>query len=216
MNSDSNIKVRPQTLKEKFKEATNDSILLGAERIFAQQGLHAARMEDIAADAGVSVGTLYNHFEDRESLLSSLVEARQIEFLIRLDQRSRKLESDSFDHQLEGFISAVLEHFHIHRPFFTILMEGEHARDCKTFPISLSKPRLTMEQLCRRVEALVQRGLQSGALRPEDSEIYPTMLMGMLKGILVRSLFAEDVAEPTAKRVGQMVRFFTSGAGTSK
>jgi AcrR family transcriptional regulator len=40
---------------------------------FAQKGFAAARLEDIAADAGIAKGTIYLYFNSKENLLESLV-----------------------------------------------------------------------------------------------------------------------------------------------
>jgi AcrR family transcriptional regulator len=54
----------PPRLRERLREEAARAILAAAEEVFATDGLQA-RMERIAEQAGVAVGTLYNHFEDR-------------------------------------------------------------------------------------------------------------------------------------------------------
>jgi AcrR family transcriptional regulator len=49
-------------------------ILEAASAVFAQTGLEAARMEDIAAAAGVSKGALYLHFKNKDALIIALGE----------------------------------------------------------------------------------------------------------------------------------------------
>jgi AcrR family transcriptional regulator len=49
-------------------------ILEGAARVFAEDGYEGASMARIAAVAGVSKGTLYNHFESKADLFSRYVE----------------------------------------------------------------------------------------------------------------------------------------------
>ncbi len=48
-------------------------ILEAARAVFAQQGFDAARMDEVARRARVSKGTVYNHFESKESLLVEAV-----------------------------------------------------------------------------------------------------------------------------------------------
>ena len=83
MNRRSATKVAPPRpaprLRARIRETTEQAILAAAEEVFADAGLHAAHMGTIAARAGVSVGTLYNHFEDREALLAGLLLARHQE-----------------------------------------------------------------------------------------------------------------------------------------
>lgn len=55
-------------------EATRRKLLKSAQRIFARDGFEAARIEDIAAEAGHSRGAFYAHFAQKEDLFFALVE----------------------------------------------------------------------------------------------------------------------------------------------
>lgn len=48
-------------------------ILKAAAKVFSRHGFHRARMEDIAAEAGVGKGTIYEYFESKDSLFKELV-----------------------------------------------------------------------------------------------------------------------------------------------
>jgi AcrR family transcriptional regulator len=50
-------------------------VLDAARRLFAEQGLDVP-MDEIAAAAGVGVGTVYRHFPNKEDLLAALVDYR--------------------------------------------------------------------------------------------------------------------------------------------
>lgn len=54
--------------------AKRDRILDGAKRCFLNVGFEAASMNDITAEAGVSKGTLYVYFQDKEDLFSEIIE----------------------------------------------------------------------------------------------------------------------------------------------
>src|SRR5262245_42488736 len=51
-------------------------ILTAAERIFARHGFFAARVSEIAKEAGVADGTIYLYFKSKDDLLISLFEHR--------------------------------------------------------------------------------------------------------------------------------------------
>ena len=55
------------------KQARPAEILDAALTVFAAKGFAAARMEDIARAAGVTKGTIYLYFEDKETLFKALV-----------------------------------------------------------------------------------------------------------------------------------------------
>jgi AcrR family transcriptional regulator len=50
-------------------------ILYGAREIFLLNGYAGASMDEIAVQAGVSKGTLYNHFDSKDDLFKSLIYA---------------------------------------------------------------------------------------------------------------------------------------------
>ena len=58
------------------KEARPQEILDAALTVFAQKGFAAARLEDIAARAGVSKGTIYLYFESKEAVFKALVQEK--------------------------------------------------------------------------------------------------------------------------------------------
>jgi AcrR family transcriptional regulator len=51
-----------------------DQILQAATRVFARTGLEGSKMSDVAAEAGVSQGTLYNYVESKEALFRLLLD----------------------------------------------------------------------------------------------------------------------------------------------
>src|SRR5215470_3506409 len=53
--------------------AKREQILEGARRVFLGQGFDAASMGEIARAAGVSKGTLYVYFKNKEDLFESIV-----------------------------------------------------------------------------------------------------------------------------------------------
>ena len=55
------------------KQARPAEILDAALKVFAQKGFAAARMDDIAREAGVTKGTIYLYFENKEAVFKSLV-----------------------------------------------------------------------------------------------------------------------------------------------
>lgn len=58
------------------KHARPRELLLAARDLFIEKGFAAARIEEIAARAGVSKGTLYAYFDSKEELLNDLIVQR--------------------------------------------------------------------------------------------------------------------------------------------
>ena len=54
-------------------EARRQAILEAALHMFAEHGFEAARLDDVAARAGVAKGTLYLYFASKEALFEALI-----------------------------------------------------------------------------------------------------------------------------------------------
>lgn len=75
-----------------------DRLLAAAAELFAERGLEVP-LDEIARTAGVSIGTLYNHFPTRDDLYNAIIPAR----LGALDQIvARALATDD---PWEGFVA---------------------------------------------------------------------------------------------------------------
>jgi len=64
----------PASRQKQRTEATRRKLLEAAERIFARDGFEAARLEDIASEAGYTRGAFYANFESKEDIFSALLE----------------------------------------------------------------------------------------------------------------------------------------------
>lgn len=53
--------------------ANQEQILESARHVFPREGYVAARMSDVAYEAGLSLGVVYRYFRNKEDLFSSLV-----------------------------------------------------------------------------------------------------------------------------------------------
>src|SRR5262249_62066904 len=67
------------------KEARPAEILDAALDCFAERGFAATRMDDVAARAGVTKGTVYLYFETKEELFKALVRSELLPNVERLE-----------------------------------------------------------------------------------------------------------------------------------
>src|SRR5882762_60943 len=188
MNTDSKSRASIHPLRTRLREETGKAILEAAEQAIGELGFAAARIEDVASRAGVSVGTVYNHFDDRDALIEALVTRRREELAERIDEALRHSATTGFAAQLESFVRALLEHFEAHRAFLSALLEGEHARTRSPSGPRNARPNAAMLEVYRRAGKLVARGLAEGALRGTGSELFHAYLVGAVRGALLHEV----------------------------
>lgn len=59
-------------LMQKRAEETRNKLMEAGERLFSRDGYHATSSKKIAKEAGVAVGSFYNHFKDKKELLFAI------------------------------------------------------------------------------------------------------------------------------------------------
>jgi AcrR family transcriptional regulator len=190
-------------LRDRLREETAKAILAAAEEVFAEDGLHAARMERIASRAGVAVGTLYNHFGDKEALLAALSTSRRQGLFARLDTALAAADGRPFTEQLRAFLDAFVEHARTHGRFLSALVQvGEG-------PARARGPATLLDELLVRAERLVERGVATGELRREDGNLFAAGLIGMARTAVVFALEGRGSFDAIAPSV---VDLFLRGA----
>src|ERR1700693_4527602 len=80
----------PHRRQTERTRATRRKLLDAAKRIFAKDGFEAARLEDIAADAGYTRGAFYANFKSKEDIFFALFEERVRERIESLPDALRR------------------------------------------------------------------------------------------------------------------------------
>jgi AcrR family transcriptional regulator len=78
---DSSLENRPVGVRDRQKQERGQRIVKAAEKLFARKGYVEVAMEDVAARAGLAVGTIYNYFPSKSALLLTIVR-RETESLL--------------------------------------------------------------------------------------------------------------------------------------
>jgi AcrR family transcriptional regulator len=190
-------------LRTRLREATASAIIEAAEEVFAENGLHAASMNEIATRAGVAVGTLYNHFTDKDALITGLFELRRQGMLDLIDEQLKVTPTEPFRGQLLRVLTAMFDYFAKHERFYTILWHQEaHAH-----PAASKQQMLPL--LYERFEKLTRRGVKDRTLRSDNADFYPALLMGLLRAMGICASMLGGKKMPTAERI---VDLFLDGA----
>jgi AcrR family transcriptional regulator len=202
-------------LRERFRGATREAILEAAASVFAVDGATNARMEDIAATAGVAVGTVYNYFDDRMALVTALLETRTRALFDALDAAvptgmagGTDHASRGFEAELERFVAPLARHFDANRALLSVLLDEELHRglDAK----AASRRHTVLQEVLVRAERLVTKGIRTRALQKGDPGVYAALLVGMVRGVAMSALARREARFADSAR--EIVRVFLKGA----
>lgn len=199
MNNDSSFRLR-----DHFRATTRRTILNAAEKEF-EKGIAKARMEDIAAKAGVAVGTLYNHFSDRQALLNAVIKARRSEMSEAIDASIKATEKEPFPKRLESFLMTTLELIRPHRALFFAAWQWEEGGLHSSLRNSI------LNELYTHAEMLAQEGVDSSYLDKKDVELCSITIIGLIRGV-TGAMAVGKTSMPLEQLCAGLIRCFLEGA----
>ena len=199
--------------REEARALFRNAILDAAEAVFAEKGFHGARLQDIASGARIAVGTVYNHFEDKDAVLAALLEERSEAMLAQL--RPARGDRGPFTARLEARLARVLGYVQEHRAFFAIATEhGVFAGSASPGARAASKRLKRVERFRAAFRAIVQEGIASGELEPLAVDTLVRFLGGTIRAFVLSTL---DDERPDARNsAATTVELFLHGAARRK
>lgn len=190
-------------MRDLQRQAVTDALLEAAERVIADKGLANAAMADIARQAGVAVGTLYNYFPDRDGLVQVLVDTRRNAWGQAI-RDALAATTGTFEARLRGFIGAVLRMFDENRRFVRILYENDL--------LSRGRNRTVPQTLQACMLELLRDGAAAGAVAKRDLELRARVLSSSMRAVVIHSL---ETRRPFAAETDAIVDLFLDGARPS-
>lgn len=193
--------LRPLEAAPEEHSAKRQQILAGATEVFMAKGFDAASMGEIARVAGVSKGTLYVYFEDKEKLFEAIVqEACRV-------QAEHVFDLDPNDHDVD----AVLTRTGI--AYGTVMCRPEGISALRTVvAIAARMPDLGRvfyetgpKDGVRKLTAYLEAQVAAGVLTIEDCEVVATQFIDSLMSTTFKPmLFNYD--GPTGERIAYVVK----------
>jgi len=186
----------------RLPEERPQQIIDAALAIFGERGLAAARLEDIAKRAGLSKGTIYLYFPNKEELFREVIRQTIIAQIERAERELATATQQSASDTLTQFVRGYWGY--LRSPKFAALFRLIHA-ELSNFPdLARFYGREVIERIWRLVTNIVERGIESGEFRALDPAVAARMLGPML---LMHALWCShrDLFKATANKTDEQV-----------
>jgi AcrR family transcriptional regulator len=106
----------------------------------------------VAARAGVSVGSLYQYFPNRQALIAAVIERHMEEMLATIERRCREHRGQSLEAMVEGLVDAVVaakwERLEISRALHEPLAEVRGAECVQAAALKMAEPLADILRSC--------------------------------------------------------------------
>ena len=176
------------------KIAHPDDLLAAALRVFAEKGFAAARLDDVAREAGVSKAALYLYFESKQAIFEALVRSAVVPNVARLEARVAAWQGSAAD-LLRSLVEAIAG----------IVIESELSAfpkliiaEASNFPdLARLYRTAVIERVLGLLASIVERGIAAGEFRPTDPKLAARLVMApLLFSAIWKTCFARHDPAP--------------------
>ena len=168
-------------------------------QIFAREGYHRAKMEAVAAEAGIGKGTVYEYFRSKTDLFLALHEHMLSELKAFYMKELAGIRQPSL--MLERFIAVAFQTFRLWEPFFLVFFDfwAEGGRGEQQ---ALLQTRLREAYAVSRsdIAAIISAGVEDGSFRCHNPLLAAATILASLDGLVLQWLCDRNAFDLDAMR----------------
>lgn len=186
-------------------------IIESAINVFSRQGFSNTRMDDVAAESGLSKGLLYWYFKSKDEIIIAIAD-------LLFGAEFRKMQEHSSSGvtaraRLENFVENFTEDVR------HLLNVAPVIYEFYALAFRNSKVRMVMQEFLGRfvsiLEPIVQQGMESGEFTPGDARQVTIAIGAALEGTLLLWAYAPDIVQPE-KQLNLSMKLILEGLESHK
>ena len=181
-------------MAKKKSELIRKAILDAAVKVVAQKGYYNAKTAEIAEEAGVAAGTIYNYFKNKDDLLISIFNEKLGEMIETL--RSAMSGIEDVDSKIPLIVTSVMRLFQTDRDLAELIVV--ELRQSAKFLTGSSM--LKLLEFLELIEGVIVEGQSKGIYRTDvDPALIAVLLVGCMEAILNMWIIRDMVPELKSK-----------------
>jgi len=175
-----------QERKERLTEQRSRQILEAALAVFSRKGYGESTIPDIANEAGIAVGTIYNYYGSKRDLLVSIFQNFVFtETFVKLLEHTPSTDDKDFLSSI--ILDRINFGFDNMGRFFFLLNEVQRDPELRR-----QYAQQFIQPILKQIETYYESRMTSGAFRHLDVNLITRALGGMMIGFLMLCLIEGD------------------------
>lgn len=175
-------------IQQQLMNARKNQILDAAARVFANKGFHAATIKDVARDAGIADGTIYNYFDNKTALLFAIFE--RMRDTLQPTATFMNLQPDDVRGAIRAFIGLPLlalqgDNFDLFRVVMSEIMINDELRT--QYRQQVLTPTLAFAEMA------LQHWADQGLIQVEQAQIVVRTLSGLVMGMILQYIMGDEL-----------------------
>ena len=191
----------PPSLQDPAQQEKYTAIIAAAVKVFARDGLHKGKIADVAMEAGVGKGTVYEYFRSKDEIFMAIlnqffdqIEAG-LEHILHLDISADRKVALLLEMNLEDFKKMGPEEVLIFIEIWAQSLRRINADDPDN---ALA---LRYKNLQKTMADILEQGVAEGIFRPLDSQLIAMLLGATLDGLGLYYLINQNMDIDKLKQV---------------
>jgi AcrR family transcriptional regulator len=156
------IEAKPRKLpRQERARVTVEAILDAATRIFAERGYAGTTTNDVATTAGISIGSLYQYYPNKDAIIADLQARHVIQVRDAVVAAITSTQTASLDDAIRAIVRAEMD-VHLASPRFNRLLEFDFALfdvPAEDDPISIEMKTLLRDVFARHRSRIAVKDL---------------------------------------------------------
>lgn len=170
------------------KDEKRAVIAMAALSVFNRKGFHGCRMSDIALEAGIGKGTIYEYFPGKDEIILFIFQHMMQEF--------DSLMEVEFTHPVEGLVSILyssLENLDHVTPLMPVFFEILGCPDVEAHKKLKGGFEEWIARISERLTAVLKTGQKNGQVNPDiDARAFVRMIFSAVDGIMLHHILFEQ------------------------
>jgi AcrR family transcriptional regulator len=165
---------------EQLKEERRRSVLRAARHVFARRGFMAAKISDMAAEAGISHGLIHHYFPGKDALFSAVVE-ESVQDWESLVTRIRREPGTPWE-RLVSLCSQMVKGVYDEPEHLLVIVHAFTEDAPRAVRESLERYN---RQVRENLAMLIEEGQRTGAVAPGVPEELARALIALVQGLAI-------------------------------
>lgn len=188
--------------REQNKARRRTSILDAGKRVFSTTGFDAATIRDIVRESGLSAGTFYNYFPDKESVFEELLSDVLADLRPRV--RQARAQADSAESFINDAFAAAVDVLLADEDNFAFIERSSNAFRARLFEGE------EFAGILEELEADMEQGMERGVLPEFPADLMTAAMVGATLEVCVMG----TAMGRTPAEMGEFLgRLFFGGVG---
>lgn len=192
-------------MAEGITSPKHDLILQAALKVFGEKGFYRAKIEDIAQEAGVGKGTVYEYFKSKEHLFREILNEGKNLFTRLMREEINK--EATIRQKLENLVRLNIEAGQRYRALARIAM-------LEATPVDHSFRQRLLEMHTERlnmIEEIIAQGIAKKEIRPVNARIVARLFYGGL-GLVAFPFVTMEISPDEIERIAsEIIDYYMQG-----